>query len=344
MPFVGEENMSRGQGRGFSAPFLFMALISGGCGNSPEVSSPKGCGETCDAEQGTASSAGTGGNGNCSSSDPALFQMAHWPMPGSTGEDPAAQYGVDGEITHDRITGLDWQRRVAPDALTDDAAVEYCAELDLGGHCDWRLPTRIEGVSLLDLSPPGDLEAFAESEWTLVLWSGNPERRFRLGSDGSFFVRSSTNSGPDSVRCVRGGGVPDNNDARYELTPDLATDAATGLTWTRAASKHTHADATAMCSSLQLDGGGFRVPSLKELHTLVFDAQAANPWIDPSAFPNFPKAVSGHIPFWTSSLQASHTDSAWMLDFATGTAEATGFTASLTLKSSLHVFCVRSQE
>ena len=325
-----------------SAPFLFLALTVAGCGNSPEVSSPKVCSAHCAADQDTAS-AGTGGDANCASSDPTLFQMALWPMPGSTGETPEAQYRVDDAITHDQITGLDWQRRLAPEPLMDEAAEAYCAQLDLGGHCDWRLPTRIEGVSLLDLSPPFDLDAFPESEATLVLWSGNPERRFRLGSDGSFFVRSSTSSGPDSVRCVRGGGVPDNDGARYELTVDLATDVATGLTWTRAASKHTYADAASMCSELQLDGGGFRVPSLKELHTLVLDAQDTGPWIDPSAFPNFPKAVSGHIPFWTSSFQGTNDQSAWMLDFATGTVEATGFTASLTLESPLYAFCVRSQ-
>ncbi|WP_438032544.1 DUF1566 domain-containing protein [Sorangium sp. So ce204] len=156
-------------------------------------------------------------------------------------------------------------------------------------------------------------------------------------------MRSPTSAGPDRVRCVRGGGVPDSDGSRYELTPDLARDLGTGLTWTRATSKQTYADAASMCAGLQLDGGGFRVPSLKELHTLIFDSKPNGPWIDQSAFPSFPAAVSGHIIFWTSSLEATDSNSAWMLDFATGTAEATAATASFTLKSMLHVLCVRSR-
>jgi len=98
-----------------------------------------------------------------------------------------------------------------------------------------------------------------------------------------------------------------------------------------------------MCAGLQLDDGGFRVPNLKELHTLISDLQSESPWIDQDAFPDFPAAVSGHIHFWTSSLEAAASNSAWMLDFATGTAEATGVTATFTLQSALHVRCVRSR-
>ncbi|WP_437973854.1 DUF1566 domain-containing protein [Sorangium sp. So ce295] len=361
MPSVDEKKRRRGQGRLIFAPFLFLGFTLLGCDNSLEASSPKTCGENCSTDQDPTSpespdgteSDGTENDGtendgteNCSPSDPALFQMARWPMPGSTGEDHSVQYRVDEEVTHDEITGLDWQRQLAPVSLTDEHAAEYCAELILGGHCDWRLPTRVEGVSLLDLQrkPPSfDPGAFPDIDGELVLWSGNPERLFRLGSDGSLRVRSPTIAGPDRVRCVRGGGVPDSDGSRYELTPDLARDLGTGLTWTRATSKQTYADAASMCAGLQLDEGGFRVPSLKELHTLIFDSKPNGPWIDQSAFPSFPAAVSGHILFWTSSLEATDPNSAWMLDFATGTAEATAATANFTLESTLHVLCVRSR-
>lgn len=267
-------------------------------------------------------------------------------MPGSAGEEPSAQYRVGAEVTQDQVTGLDWQRQVLPVQRSDEDAADYCAQLMLGGHCDWRLPTRVEGISLLDLgrSPPSfDPAAFPQADGGLVLWSGNSERLFRLGSDGSLRVRPTNISSPASVRCVRGGRVPDGGGARYALTPELATDLYTGLTWTRATSDHTYVDAASMCAGLQLDDGGFRVPNLKELHTLISDLQSESPWIDQDAFPDFPAAVSGHIHFWTSSLEAAASNSAWMLDFATGTAEATGVTATFTLQSALHVRCVRSR-
>jgi hypothetical protein len=270
--------------------------------------------------------------------------MAQWPMPGSAGEAPAARYRADAEVTHDQVTGLDWQRQLSSVQRSDEDAAEYCAQLSLGGHCDWRLPTRVEGVSLLDLrrrAPSFDPDAFPEVDGALVLWSADPERRFRLGSDGSLHVRPPAISGPDRVRCVRGGS-PGSGGSQYEVTSELATDLLTGLTWTRATSDHTYAEAASMCAALQVDDGGFRVPSLKELHTLISDSQAESPWIDRGAFPDFPDAVSGHTHFWTSSLEAASADSAWMLDFATGTAEATSATATFTLQSSLHVRCVRS--
>lgn len=267
-------------------------------------------------------------------------------MPGSTGEAPAAAYRLDTELTHDQITGLDWQRHMSPVQLSDDEAADYCDQLNLGGHCDWRLPTRIEGISLLDLrrtSPAFDPEAFPDADGGLVLWSGNPERLFRLGDDGSLHVRPPAIAGPGTVRCVRGGTIPNSNKNRYELAPDLARDLHTGLTWTRTTNDRSYAEAQTMCGELQLDGGKFRVPSLKELHTLMDDSQPESPWIDPIAFPNFPRAKSGHIHFWTASFEAADENSAWMLDFATGTAEATGATATFTLDNSLHVICVRSQ-
>lgn len=267
-------------------------------------------------------------------------------MPGSSGEDPPARYGVDAEVTHDQVTGLDWQRQPSSVQRSDEDAAEYCAQLSLGGHCDWRLPTRVEGISLLDLqrAPPSfDPDAFPGVDGALVLWSGNPERHFRLGSDGSLHVRPPAISGPDGVRCVRGGTRPNSESSRYELTAELATDLHTGLAWTRATSAHTYAEAASMCAGLPLDGGGFRAPSLKELHTLISDLQSESPWIDQNVFPDFPEATSGHIHFWTSSLEAGNANSAWMLDFATGTAEATSATAAFTLQSSLHVRCVRSR-
>jgi len=69
---------------------------------------------------------------------------------------------------------------------------------------------------------------------------------------------------------------------RYTIAGGVVTDNATGLKWQQLddGKLYTFADAQAHCSSL---GGGSRVPSMKELQTLI-DDERANPAIDSSIF------------------------------------------------------------
>ncbi|MBC8132649.1 MAG: DUF1566 domain-containing protein [Deltaproteobacteria bacterium] len=108
---------------------------------------------------------------------------ADWPMPNHPGSQlPNEQKyaligGVDGETVRDEITNLTWQRRAPDQRLTWQAARDYCAALSLGGWNDWRLPSRVELVSILDLSrtnPSINLEAFPDSrgEW---YWTASPQ-------------------------------------------------------------------------------------------------------------------------------------------------------------------------
>jgi len=72
-------------------------------------------------------------------------------MPNATGQVNAANYhdNGDGTVT-DNVTGLMWQQPVPNTAITWTAAVTSCPTLTLGGHHDWRLPTGIELISILD--------------------------------------------------------------------------------------------------------------------------------------------------------------------------------------------------
>jgi hypothetical protein len=55
----------------------------------------------------------------------------------------------NGTVT-DNVTGLMWQQTVPTGTYTWAQAVAYCPTLSLGGHSDWRLPSRIELVSIVD--------------------------------------------------------------------------------------------------------------------------------------------------------------------------------------------------
>jgi hypothetical protein len=90
---------------------------------------------------------------------------ALWPMP----EDSALVVGPDTVL--DPVTGLAWSR--APVAFARRlGAAELCAASRLGGFADWRLPSRVELVSLLDYARSGSalpsafLQPDAGSTWT----------------------------------------------------------------------------------------------------------------------------------------------------------------------------------
>ncbi len=56
----------------------------------------------------------------------------------------------DGTVT-DTCTGLVWEQRLGrSSAMTWKEALRYCADLELGGHDDWRLPNVRELQSLAD--------------------------------------------------------------------------------------------------------------------------------------------------------------------------------------------------
>ncbi|QHG87962.1 DUF1566 domain-containing protein [Xanthomonas sp. NCPPB 1638] len=52
----------------------------------------------------------------------------------------------------DATTGLEWSATPVAKNVSHHAADTACATLELGGHRDWRLPTRQELLSLVDLT------------------------------------------------------------------------------------------------------------------------------------------------------------------------------------------------
>jgi hypothetical protein len=103
---------------------------------------------------------------------------------------------------------------------------------------------------------------------------------------------------------------------RYTASNGTVLDTRTGLTWQQAssASTYTWSDAKAHCASLSLNGTGWRLPSVKELETLVDFTVGSGARIDAT----FPGTSASY--FWSSSPLAGSATSAWEVSFGNGRA------------------------
>lgn len=78
---------------------------------------------------------------------PPDLEWSRWPAP----PDARGTFDIRGDTVTDVVTGLTWQRSRSIAMKSWAAARSDCEALSLGGFDDWRLPTRVELVSLLDL-------------------------------------------------------------------------------------------------------------------------------------------------------------------------------------------------
>lgn len=100
---------------------------------------------------------------------------------------------------------------------------------------------------------------------------------------------------------------------RYEIKTDTVLDRLTGLTWQRRDKGGTvdWNEADAYCNGLALDGGGWRLPSIQELQTLIDIREEVA--IDGVAF------LSSVTFFWSSTpYAAGPPDTMWMIDYTSG--------------------------
>ena len=104
-------------------------------------------------------------------------------------------------------------------------------------------------------------------------------------------------------------------------TQDTVYDTKTKLTWQRAVASTTYdwAGAKTYCRDLSLNGQGWRVPTIKEMETIVDDSRLDPPAIDPEAFST---PLAGYL--WCSSSQAKATTVyAWVVDVSDGSSYTT---------------------
>lgn len=102
---------------------------------------------------------------------------------------------------------------------------------------------------------------------------------------------------------------------RYIASNGTVLDTETNLLWQQGhqGNAPNWSNAQSYCDGLSLNGlGGWRVPTVKELQTIV-DEKQTTPFIDPTAFPMTP--AEG---FWTSSPWTGSSSMAWFVNFYNG--------------------------
>ena len=103
-------------------------------------------------------------------------------------------------------------------------------------------------------------------------------------------------------------------EARFQIIGGTVRDVTTGLTWQREVppGRYSHAEALAYAASLKLGGGGWRLPTVQELVSLV-DYTRRTLSIDVKAFPDTPSEW-----FWSATPLAGGSSSAWLVYFYNG--------------------------
>jgi hypothetical protein len=182
-------------------------LLAGGCGHQKSGSGEDGgkAPDAVDTEVGAV----------CGARSPAST-WAMWRMPNpATANLPNPVHYTDlgGGTVRDDVTCLVWQRDVPEDSYSWEEAKDYCSSLPLAGG-GWRLPSRIELVSLVDFTkaapgPTIDTAAFPNTP-AEVFWSSSLVAATAAGTSFAWYVYFSSGATADyelfvksRVRCVR---------------------------------------------------------------------------------------------------------------------------------------------
>lgn len=229
-------------------------------------------------------------------------QMANWPP--AIADDTFAVAQDGGSTVTDRRNGLIWRAagRTQPSGESYTGAwseaVEYCDSLNEDGD-DWRLPTIAELESLVDLSKkepaingkfsaePGrywtasDCVTTSGSAWSVDFWTGASTCTERTDRASIRCVRSTHSTIPGTGV---GGIAPERYLRADSSWGRVVRDTATRLEWAVPWVDELSTDVSAYCTNLKLSNGGWRMPTLQELLTIV--NRAASPAVDDKLFPH----------------------------------------------------------
>lgn len=252
-------------------------------------------------------------------------RFAVWPLPAV--KPLLSNYVIGTDTVFDKTTTLEWER-YDPDPATKAYAggASYCADLSLGTQTDWRLPTRIEALTFLDYGqtlglvnqtvfPDGALPSSPVVLWTdsTSLLNAKLDERFQLDMELGFVTIASNTAISNRIKCVRGGPTT-SPVTRYDVASGAARDVRTGMVWqvTPITTAKLAQDAKLACESLTLGGvGGWRLPTVRELASLLDESREVVPLLSP------PFQAGPVARFWSSTPRAKAPAATYVVDFDT---------------------------
>ncbi len=222
----------------------------------------------------------------------------------------ASEFTISNDVVIDNETSLHWMKEVSLESATFVDAKASCAALRTEGASDWRLPSKLELLSLIDYSKKATYflaPTFASRDAIRTYWSS--DEVLRIGPvhpvwTVSFWTSAAVemrdpNPGIDvGVRCVRGTKLPG---AALVREGEVVRDTRSGLIWeaVRSPIELTEQKAFDRCKALTIGGvNGFRMPTMKELLSLLEDDRPAAPFVSEL----FDAPRGGTI--WSSTLVA----------------------------------------
>ena len=121
-----------------------------------------------------------------------------------------ADFSKSGDIVTDNTTGLQWQDDAVGSMMTWQDTINYCENLALESHSDWRLPNINELKTIIDRAKynPSIVDGFeyttTGSFWSSTTYEGSHDKAWNV-----HFYGGDTYDEPKSyenfVRCVRAG-------------------------------------------------------------------------------------------------------------------------------------------
>ena len=131
-------------------------------------------------------------------------------MPVANVATSASDYTISANTVIDNITKLEWQRMDDDTLRNWNEAWDYCANLDLDSHDDWRLPAPTELQSIVDYgsasTPLIDQVAFTNTNssfyWSASGRASSSSSAWNI-SFNSGIVNSNNKTNNNHVRCVR---------------------------------------------------------------------------------------------------------------------------------------------
>jgi|GEM_PF-818862 len=230
-------------------------------------------------------------------------------------------------VLQDRVTGLQWQNERTPFRTTTRLeAAQYCADLEVAGQTDWRLPTPKEAGYTIDKS------------------TGDAVRRIHSLSRGRELWNASTINNDQrelAAICVRGTPLDERNIVSLDRneSDQVVIDKDNGLMWQDSADNASLTlgwlDSIDYCETSQHAGyDNWRLPNINELLYIlpnpVFQYQTSLPedihW-------NY--LAPERNPYWSSTTNITDEEQAWAI-------ESIGFNSERFDKlDQYHVRCVR---